>query len=780
MKQHLNFDWEFHLENDESHVSKVNIPHTLVETPFSSFDEEMYQVKGVYKLTFDSNQEPSQLKDQLVYLTFEGVMVSCDITLNGVNLGHFNYGYLPFRVDISKVIKEKGNELTVIVDGKEDKEMPPWGGVVDYLSFAGIYREVYIEYFDPVDFLDVKIDTKHTGEITLYPEIRNVNNETLHVYYEVVDLKTGESKGTLHDTRGKIDDIIPWTAENPYLYKLVACIDSDSFALSKEYVFGFRTVEVKGDKLLINAAETRLIGLNRHETYPYLGAAATRYLQYDDVKILKSLGINYVRCSHYPPSKHFLDACDELGLYVIDETPGWQYIGKDEKWRNKHIDNIKRMINRDFNHPSVIIWSTRINESNDDDDLYLKTQELVKSLDTSRPNSGTRNFANSHDIEDIYAYNDFSHNGKNKGVVAKKKITKTTKPYLITECNGHMFPTKISDTPEKQLDFTARHMRVINDALERDDNIGISPWCMHDYYTHKEFGSGDKICYHGVLDVYRNPKPVAYFYKSQNDKEQLTYPTFNFNVGDIPEAHLIPFYVLSNASYIDFYKGDNLIKRFYPLKDEYPKLPHPSFKIDEFIAANFLDKYPYVSEKKANKLRKILNYAAIYGLTELPLNYLLTVGLTMQRYKWKYDDLVNLWYDNVASWGSESSSYRLVSYDKDGNVIDTIPLAPTKNYHYDLKLDKDTLVNDVTYDTTKLIITKLDNNNLRQRYDVTPVVIKTEGPIRISGPDVQNLHGGALTIYIHSLSHNGLGKVSITIENHTYQYDINVIKKGAK
>ena len=577
MKQHLNFGWEFKLNNSSLPFTKIDIPHTLVEVPFSAFDEQMYQKEGTYKLRFDSNQTEISLKDEQAFLCLEGVMVSCKITLNNVYLGEFISPYLPIKVEITDVIKPKDNELEIIVSGKENPLVPPWGGVVDYLSFAGIYREVYIEYFDFVDIKDVKIDARSDGSITLYPEIINLRNETLRVYYDIVDYETKEWVATLHDTKGKIDDIVPWSANNPKLYKLIACIDSDTFSLSKEYVFGFRTVEVKGDKLFVNGAEVRLIGLNRHETYPYIGAAANKYLQYDDVKILKDLGINFVRCSHYPPSKHFLDACDKLGLYVMDETPGWQHISKDNGWREKHLDNVRDMINRDFNHPSVIIWSTRINESFDDDDLYSKTQELVKKLDTSRPTSGTRNFAHSNCIEDIYGYNDFSHNGKNKGVVAKKKVTKTKKPYFITECNGHMFPTKISDDVMHQHSFINRHMRVINDALARDDNIGISPWCMHDYYTHKEFGSGDKICYHGILDIYRNPKLVSYFYKSQNSSLPILKTTFNINVGDIPEALLYPFYVLSNAAYIDFYKGDSFIKRYYPDSSSFGHLQHPHF-----------------------------------------------------------------------------------------------------------------------------------------------------------------------------------------------------------
>ena len=177
----------------------------------------------------------------------------------------------------------------------------------------------------------------------------------------------------------------------------------------------------------------------------------------------------------------------------------------------------------------------------------------------------------------------FSHYGPNKGLLPKNKVTKSKKPYIVSENNGHMFPTKVYDGPEKQKEFIHRHLSVLNDAYKHLDIIGVSPWCMHDYYTHQQFGSGDHICYHGILDSYRNPKLVAYAYQSLLSQEFTLMSTFSVNNGDIPEAKLMPFYVLSNAKTVKLYRGEDLIKEFKPRFDLYPHLKHPPFVIDYFI-----------------------------------------------------------------------------------------------------------------------------------------------------------------------------------------------------
>src|SRR6185369_12869453 len=138
------------------------------------------------------------------------------------------------------------------------------------------------------------------------------------------------------------------------------------------------------------------------QTFPWVGQAMPSRAQRRDADILRNkLHCNIVRTSHYPQSRHVLDACDEMGLLVLEEIPGWQHIG-DEAWKQIAIDNVRRMIRRDWNHPSIILWGVRINESRDDHDFYTRTNAVAHQLDTTRQTGGIRYFQESEFLEDVF------------------------------------------------------------------------------------------------------------------------------------------------------------------------------------------------------------------------------------------------------------------------------------------------------------------------------------------------------------------------------------------
>lgn len=224
---------------------------------------------------------------------------------------------------------------------------------------------------------------------------------------------------------GKINvpDAKPWNTENPYMYRCtVRLLTAEGAELDKqETTFGFRTAEFKADGFYLNGRKTFLKGLNRHQSFPYIGYAAPEALQREDARILKhELSCNAVRTSHYPQSQHFIDECDRLGLLVFTELPGWQHIGGDE-WKNQACENLREMIMQYRNHPSIVLWGVRINESMDDDEFYARTNAIAHELDPSRQTSGVRYIEQSHLLEDVYAYNDFSHDGVAAGTKPKNQ-----------------------------------------------------------------------------------------------------------------------------------------------------------------------------------------------------------------------------------------------------------------------------------------------------------------------------------------------------------------------
>lgn len=170
----------------------------------------------------------------------------------------------------------------------------------------------------------------------------------------------------------------------------------------------------------MNGRKIKLLGLNRHQSYPYVGYAMPKRAQRRDADVLKEeLGLNMVRTSHYPQSRHFLDRCDEIGLLVFEEIPGWQHIGG-EAWKEQAVRDVEDMIIRDRNHPSIVIWGVRINESQDDHDLYTRTNELARKLDPTRATGGVRYIVGSELLEDVYTINDFVHDGGHKNIWRRK------------------------------------------------------------------------------------------------------------------------------------------------------------------------------------------------------------------------------------------------------------------------------------------------------------------------------------------------------------------------
>jgi beta-galactosidase len=287
----------------------------------------------------------------------------------------------------------------------------------------------------------------------------------------------------------------------------------------------------------------------------------------DAIILRKSLKCNIVRTSHYPQSRHFLDACDEIGLLVLEEIPGWQHIGN-QAWKDVAVDNVDRMIKRDWNHPSVILWGVRINESQDDHDFFTRTNALAHSLDPSRQTGGIRNFLGSELLEDVFTMNDFGF-----------PLQPPNHPlYLNTEFVGHTYPTKTIDNVERLQEHALRHARIHDQLASNPEYAGGIGWCAFDYNTHSNFGSGDRICYHGVTDIFREPKPAAGFYKSQcdPDEEIVLEPAFHWARGD-ENIGFTNALVCSNCEHLKFFVKDILVAEADPDRTQFKHLKYAPF-----------------------------------------------------------------------------------------------------------------------------------------------------------------------------------------------------------
>jgi len=575
---------------DDSRFERVVIPHTNIRLPWHGFNEKKYEFVSIYRRRF---KMPKTARGQRVFVDFEGVMTASTVWINGERLGEYKGGYTPFSFELTPHLDFEGeNVLAVDVDSSERADIPPFGYEIDYLTFGGIYREVSLRIV-PATFIenifarpkDV-LTAKPSLDVDCFLQHSEVARDPLTIEIELLDGDRTMAKAsqrvppsgvagepvahTIH--LENLAGVKLWDLEQRNLYtvrvRLVRgsqTIDEDSRRL------GFRDAQFTDRGFQLNGKVIKLRGLDRHQTFPFVGQAMPGRVQRRDAQILrKNLHCNIVRTSHYPQSRHFLDACDEVGLLVLEEIPGWQHIG-DEAWKQLSIDNVRRMIRRDWNHPSIVLWGVRINESKDDHDFYTRTNALAHQLDSTRQTGGIRYFQESEFLEDVFTMNDFGF-----------PLKPPNHPrYLNTEFVGHTYPTKTIDNVERLTEHTLRHARIHDQLASDPQYAGGIGWCAFDYNTHGDFGSGDRICYHGVTDIFREPKPAAGFYKSQCDpaEEIVLEPAFHWARGD-QSVGFSKAVVCSNCDHLKIYIADQLVAEVDPDRKQFSHLRYAPFVVE--------------------------------------------------------------------------------------------------------------------------------------------------------------------------------------------------------
>ncbi|WFU06407.1 glycoside hydrolase family 2 TIM barrel-domain containing protein (plasmid) [Rhizobium sp. CB3171] len=604
----FNESWSFQegfslAEVGRLHAGKpVTLPHTAVELPFNYFDEKSYQRAFTYQKILPWSAD---FAGREVSLVFDAAMADAVVYLNGEEVVAHKDGYTPFEARLTGRLREGDNLLTVKIDGSENPEIPPFGGRIDYLTYAGIYRDVWLKVAAPVSIANIKVETGNVlaaaKSATVRCDIANPQGLAFNGAMEtrlcaadgtvLASVVAEISGGSVTFAFDNLTGISLWELDDPVLYTIDAELKtnhgSDRYAVN----FGFRTAEFTAEGFLLNGRKLKLRGLNRHQAFPYAGYAMGRSAQERDAEIMKhTLKCNVVRTSHYPQSTWFLDHCDRIGLLVFEEIPGWQHIGGEE-WKQESIRNVRRMIERDWNHPSIIIWGVRINESQDSHDFYVETNRLARELDPTRQTGGVRYITESELLEDVYTMNDFilgneelpGANRPRTPLRSQQENTGLSKnvPYLITEFGGHMYPTKIYDQEQRQAEHVRRHLEVLNAAYGDPSISGAIGWCMFDYNTHSDFGSGDRICYHGVMDMFREPKFAAYAYISQCEPsdEVVMKPVTQWARGERNIGGVLPLIVLTNCDEIELRYG-SLVKRISPDRENFPHLPHPPVVFD--------------------------------------------------------------------------------------------------------------------------------------------------------------------------------------------------------
>ncbi|WP_372772584.1 glycoside hydrolase family 2 TIM barrel-domain containing protein [Mangrovibacterium sp.] len=364
-------EWDFYCTagRNSGEWTQVPVPSCWEQEGFGTYnygnakDAVRLDEKGMYRYLF---QVPSDWKGQQVNIVFQGVMTDSEVKINGKSAGPIHQGaYYQFQYDISKLLKYGQENLLEVTVAKHsaNESVGKAEAHGDYWIFGGIIRPVFLEAKPRQNIERVAIDAKANGEFTADIFLKNTSKAD-ELTAQVYD-KNGNAVGEVFSAKvsngaeqvrvnSTLKNIKTWNPEDPNLYTVKVVLRAGDETIHETTTrFGFRTVEVSlRDGIYVNGVKVKFKGVNRHTFRSNYGRASSKAISIEDVELIKSMNMNAVRMSHYPPDSHFLEICDSLGLFVLDELAGW-HATYDDVVGSKLV---KEMVTRDVNHPSIVMW----------------------------------------------------------------------------------------------------------------------------------------------------------------------------------------------------------------------------------------------------------------------------------------------------------------------------------------------------------------------------------------------------------------------------------------
>lgn len=573
---------------------------------------------------------PATDKGKYIALQFDAAMNRADVYLNGKRIDQHTGGYLPFQIDISRqVVFGAPNCILVRLNNSDDAEIPPGKPIkdLDFNYYGGIYRNAWLIIKNKVHISDaVMADHLNGGGLLVHYTGVSSKEAVLNLKCEVQNdearSKAISVKAVLRDSSGKTvaetnvaakikagsagiyEQKIPvlnpqlWSPSNPYLYTLSVYVLSGTHIVDSSTLrTGIHSLAFKADGFYLNEKKLMIRGTNRHQEYPYIGNALSDNAQYRDAWKIKQAGFNFVRCSHYPPSPAFLDACDELGILVMDSTPGWQYFG-DEAFQENSLKNIRDMVHRDRNHASIAVWEASLNETE------MKRPYMVKAnneVHTELPYATTFTCGWIDDVYDVF----IPARQHAKAPDYWKKFAEN-KPLLIAEYGDWEYYAQNAGFNQteyqnlKKEDKSSRQIRgdgqerLLQQALNyqeaHNDNLngrmtGDLNWLMFDYKR----GYATDTQTSGIMDFFRLPKFSFYFFQSQKDIAESRPMLFIASYWNDPADKTVKVY--SNTDEVELKLNGVLVAR--QKADTGPNstnLTHPpfTFHVSKFEAGTLV------------------------------------------------------------------------------------------------------------------------------------------------------------------------------------------------
>lgn len=708
----MNPAWRFHKGAVEGAETKefndkdwtvVSLPDGIEYLPTEASGCINYQGEVWYRKHFTPD---AALKGKKLFLHFEAIMGKSKVFVNGKLLTEHFGGYLPVIVDVTDVLDWNGdNVIAVWADNSDDPSYPPGKAqdVLDYTYFGGIYRDCWLIAHNNVFITDPNYENEVAGgglfvafgkvsdalaEVQLKIHVRNATKNPFsgRVEYmllqpdgtevarlsDKIQVKAG--RATTVSDRMPVKQPMLWTPSTPTLYNLlVRVLDKEGNVIDGyRRRIGIRSIEFKGkDGFFLNGRPygKPLIGANRHQDFAVVGNAVANSIHWRDAKKLKDVGMEIIRNAHCPQDPAFMDACDELGLFVIVNTPGWQFWNDAPEFAQRVYSDIRNVVRRDRNHPSVWLWEPILNETWYPADFAKNTRDIV---DAEYPYpycySGSDSEARGHENFPVY----FAHPANMQD--ASKEID-PTKTYFtrewgdnVDDWSSHNSPSRVArNWGEQPMRVQAQHYAcpyypvTSYDVLYKQSPQHVGG-CLWHSFDHQRGYHPDPF-YGGLMDVFRQPKYSYYMFMAQrpavkNDR----------NAGSGPMVYIAhemtPFSgkdvtVYSNCDEVrlTFNKGG---KTYTYKKDKNrPGMPSP--------VITFPDVYDFMVDKAFSRTQK---QDDVYLLAEGLIDG--KVVATHKVVPARRPEKILLWMDNegtdLKADGSDFVTVVAAVADKNGNI----------------------------------------------------------------------------------------------------------------
>lgn len=541
---------------NDSAWNVVSLPNGIEYLPLEASGCINYQGEVWYRKHFTPEDK---LKGKELFLHFEAIMGKSKVWVNGKLLNEHFGGFLPVIVNVTSYIEfGKDNVIAVCADNSDDPSYPPGKAqdVLDYTYFGGIYRDCWLIAHNNVYITDPNYENLVAGgglfvsfgrisdkvaEIQLQLHVRNersspFNGKIVYELYDKANNKVASVEQKLLakqkdavQTNNKIELKSPnlWSPESPYLYQLHVYVKDNKGNTVDGYSrrVGVRSIEFKGaDGFWLNGKPYggKLIGANRHQDFAVVGNALSNSMHWRDAKKLRDASLKVIRNAHYPQDPAFMDACDELGLFVIVNTPGWQFWNDAPEFAQRIYSDIRNMVRRDRNHPSVWLWEPILNETHYPADFAMNAQKCVNE-EYPHPYCYTAcdAIARGHEYFSVLF---------GRPTMDKDKDPKIT--YFVREWgdnvddwNSHNSPSRTNrawgETPMLiQADGYANptYQSTCYEMLCRDSRQHVGG-CLWHSFDHQRGYHPDPF-YGGLMDAFRQPKYSYYMFQSQRSPEK--------------------------------------------------------------------------------------------------------------------------------------------------------------------------------------------------------------------------------------------------------------------